>query len=141
MRLLFLILLLANVAAFGYIRFAESRAGADAQNAPLQISPEKMKLLKPGRGAQITVSGASDVKSVTATSTAFIGAWKCDYYSGYEIAYFPDSTFVLHVIQPHQNFFLFGHFTLQGARKSALSNGNRNQIVGPRHCSAWVDNC
>lgn len=49
MRLLFLILLLANVAAFGYIRFAESRAGADAQNALLQISPEKMKLLKPGR--------------------------------------------------------------------------------------------
>lgn len=47
MRLLFLILLLANVAAFGYIRFAESRAGADAQNALLQISPEKMKLLKP----------------------------------------------------------------------------------------------
>jgi SPOR domain len=46
MRLLFLILLLANVAAFGYIRFAESRAGADAQNALLQISPEKMKLLK-----------------------------------------------------------------------------------------------
>ena len=49
MRLLFLILLLANVAAFGYIRFAESRSGADAQNALLQISPEKMKLLKPGR--------------------------------------------------------------------------------------------
>jgi hypothetical protein len=49
MRLLFLILLLANVAAFGYIRIAENRAGADAQNALLQISPEKMKLLKPGR--------------------------------------------------------------------------------------------
>jgi cell division protein FtsN len=48
MRLLFLILLLANVAAFGYIRYAESRAGADAQVALLQISPEKMKLLKPG---------------------------------------------------------------------------------------------
>jgi len=48
MRLLFLILLLANVAAFGYIRYAESRAGADAQIALLQISPEKMKLLKPG---------------------------------------------------------------------------------------------
>src|SRR3990172_9792955 len=48
MRLLFLILLLANVAAFGYIRYAESRAGADAQIALLQISPEKVKLLKPG---------------------------------------------------------------------------------------------
>lgn len=48
MRLLFLVLLLANVAAFGYIRYSESSAGADAQIALLQISPEKMKLLKPG---------------------------------------------------------------------------------------------
>lgn len=48
MRLLFLILLLANVAAFGYIRYVESRAGADAQISMLQISPEKVKLLKAG---------------------------------------------------------------------------------------------
>lgn len=47
MRLLFLILLLANAAAFGYIRYAEGRAGADAQNSLLQISPDKVKLLKP----------------------------------------------------------------------------------------------
>ncbi len=49
MRLLFLILLLANVAAFGYVRYAESRAGADAQIGLLQISPDKVKLLSPGR--------------------------------------------------------------------------------------------
>lgn len=48
MRLLFLILLLANVMAFGYIRYEEGRAGADAQIALLQISPDKVKLLKPG---------------------------------------------------------------------------------------------
>ena len=48
MRLLFLILLLLNAAAFGYIRFAESRTGADNQIALLQIAPDKMKLLKPG---------------------------------------------------------------------------------------------
>ena len=47
MRLLFLILLLANLIAFAYIRYAESRAGVDAQFALLQISPEKVKLLKP----------------------------------------------------------------------------------------------
>ncbi len=47
MRLLFLILLLANLIGFAYIRYAESRAGADAQIAMLQISPEKVKLLKP----------------------------------------------------------------------------------------------
>src|SRR3982750_2165810 len=47
MRLLFLILLLANVAAIGYIRFAERRAGADDQSALLQINPDKVKLLKP----------------------------------------------------------------------------------------------
>ena len=51
MRLLFLVLLLANVAAFGYIRYAESRAGADAQIALLQISPDKVKLLKSGTQA------------------------------------------------------------------------------------------
>lgn len=48
MRLLFLILLLANVVAFAYIRYAEGRPGADAQIALLQISPDKVKLLKPG---------------------------------------------------------------------------------------------
>src|SRR5450759_468755 len=47
MRLLFLILLLANLIGFTYIRYAESRTGAEAQIALLQISPEKVKLLKP----------------------------------------------------------------------------------------------
>ena len=47
MRLLFLLLLLANFIGFAYIRYAESRAGTDAQIALLQISPEKLKLLKP----------------------------------------------------------------------------------------------
>src|SRR5215218_4568096 len=51
MRLLFLILLLLNALAFGYIRFAESRAGADNQLALLQIAPEKMKLVKPAAPA------------------------------------------------------------------------------------------
>lgn len=48
MRLLFFILLLANAAAYHFIRFAESRAGAENQIMLLQIAPEKMKLLKPG---------------------------------------------------------------------------------------------
>lgn len=47
MRMLFLILLLANLVGFAYIRYAENRAGADAQIDLLQISPEKLKLLKP----------------------------------------------------------------------------------------------
>ena len=47
MRLLFLLLLLANVAAFGYIFYAENRVGAGAQIMLLQISPERLKLLKP----------------------------------------------------------------------------------------------
>jgi hypothetical protein len=51
MRLLFLILVLLNALAFGYIRFAESRAGADSQLALLQMAPDKMKLLKPGAPA------------------------------------------------------------------------------------------
>ena len=48
MRLLFLIAVLLNAVAYGYIRFAEGRAGADNQLSLLQIAPEKMKLLKPG---------------------------------------------------------------------------------------------
>lgn len=48
MRLLFLVLLLLNAVAYGYVRFAEGRAGADNQLPLLQIAPEKMKLLKPG---------------------------------------------------------------------------------------------
>jgi SPOR domain len=52
MRLLFLILLLLNAGAFGYIRFAESRAGADNQLMLLQIAPEKMKLIKPAANPQ-----------------------------------------------------------------------------------------
>ena len=48
MRLLFLIILLANAVAFSYIRYAEGRPGADAQITLLQISPEKVKLLKAG---------------------------------------------------------------------------------------------
>lgn len=51
MRLLFLIVLLANVVAFSYLQYAEGRAGADAQIALLQINPEKMKLLKAGAAA------------------------------------------------------------------------------------------
>ena len=46
MRLVFLILLLVNVAVFGYIRYAEQRGAAESQIALLQISPEKLKLLK-----------------------------------------------------------------------------------------------
>ncbi len=46
MRLLFLIFLLANVAAAVYIYSAENSAGADAQIGLLQISPEKVRLLK-----------------------------------------------------------------------------------------------
>ena len=47
MRLLFLILLLCNALAFGFIRFDEGRSGADNQLMMLQIAPEKMVLRKP----------------------------------------------------------------------------------------------
>ena len=48
MRLIFLLAVLANVATFAYIRYAESRPDADAQIALLQISPDKVKLVKAG---------------------------------------------------------------------------------------------
>ena len=51
MRLIFLVLLLLNAAAYGYIRFAEGRAGADNKLPLLQIAPEKMKQLKPATAA------------------------------------------------------------------------------------------
>lgn len=46
MRLLCFLLLFANVAVFAYIYSSERSPGADAQIALLQISPEKLKLLK-----------------------------------------------------------------------------------------------
>jgi hypothetical protein len=48
MRLFFLIVLLANVATFAYIRHTDGRTGADSQIALLQISPDKVKLVKAG---------------------------------------------------------------------------------------------
>mgnify|MGYP006282764123 CR=1 FL=1 len=48
MRTLFLLLLFANVAAFGWIRYTESRPGAEAQIALLQISPDKVRLMNAG---------------------------------------------------------------------------------------------
>ena len=59
MRMLFLILLLANLIGLAYIRYAESRAGADAQIGLLQISPEKLKLLKPRSGEKAPAALAS----------------------------------------------------------------------------------
>ena len=47
MRLLFLIFLLANIGAFAYIRHVESGVGTSVHIPMLQVSPEKLKLLKP----------------------------------------------------------------------------------------------
>lgn len=48
MRIFFLFVLLANVALFAWLNYAESRAGADAQIALLQISPDKVRLVQAG---------------------------------------------------------------------------------------------
>jgi hypothetical protein len=48
MRTFFLLFFLANAATFAYIQYMEGRAGADTQIALLQISPEKVKLVKAG---------------------------------------------------------------------------------------------
>lgn len=50
MRTLFLLMLLVNLGALGYIQYAESRAGGDQQFTLLQINPEKLKLLTLARG-------------------------------------------------------------------------------------------
>lgn len=52
MRLVFLILLLFNVLAYGFIRYEEGRARSDNQLMLLQIAPEKMRLVKPGAQPQ-----------------------------------------------------------------------------------------
>lgn len=48
MRIFFLLVLLANVATFAWLQYAEGRSSADAQIALLQISPDKVKLVKAG---------------------------------------------------------------------------------------------
>jgi hypothetical protein len=74
MRLLFLILLLANVIAYGWIRHAESRAGADAQFPLLQINPEKMRLRKPGEPA----AGRGNAAAQAAPACLEWGAFAAD---------------------------------------------------------------
>ena len=64
MRLVFLLLLLANVAGFGYIRFVDGRVGAASQIPLLQIAPDKIKLLKP------SVQGAGSKDKAGATRPA-----------------------------------------------------------------------
>jgi len=51
MRALFLLLILANLAYFGYSRVALEGAGSGNQVAQLQISPDRIKLLKAAGGA------------------------------------------------------------------------------------------
>ena len=46
MRTIFLFLLLVNMVTFAYLHYAGERPGAEAQIALLQISPEKVKLVK-----------------------------------------------------------------------------------------------
>lgn len=46
MRTIFLFLLLVNMVTFAYLHYAGGRPGAEAQIALLQISPEKVKLVK-----------------------------------------------------------------------------------------------
>ncbi len=48
MRIFFLLVLLANVATFAWLQYAEGRSSADAQIALLQISPDKVRLVKAG---------------------------------------------------------------------------------------------
>jgi hypothetical protein len=57
MRLLLLVLIIANVLAYGYIRFAASRVGSDCQIAGLQINRDKLKLVKPGTPLSLQSDG------------------------------------------------------------------------------------
>jgi hypothetical protein len=68
MRLFFLILLLVNAGAFGYIRFEESRDSAGGQIALLQIAPDKIKLLKSGTLS----SGSKDKGAATRPQPALV---------------------------------------------------------------------
>ena len=68
MRLLFLILLLVSVGAFGYIRFEEGRDAAGGQIALLQIAPDKIKLLKSGTQS----SGTKDKVPATRAQPALV---------------------------------------------------------------------
>jgi hypothetical protein len=56
MRTLFLLLLLANLAFFAYSLTARERALAESAITSLQVSPEKIKPIKPGEGAGAAAS-------------------------------------------------------------------------------------
>lgn len=74
MRLLFLFALLANVATFAYVRYADNRAGVDSQIAMLQISPDKVKLVKAGAVAPAANREKSPLAAVCVEWGAFSAA-------------------------------------------------------------------
>jgi hypothetical protein len=51
MRTVFLLLVLANLGFFAYSLMARERAAAASEITSLQVSPEKIRLIKPGEGA------------------------------------------------------------------------------------------
>jgi len=63
MRLLFFILLFVNAAVFAYVYSSDQRDGAEAQRAQLQVSPEKVRILKGARAGSPQPSNAAAAPS------------------------------------------------------------------------------
>jgi hypothetical protein len=68
MRTLFLLLLLANLAFFAYSLTARERALAESPITSLQVSPEKIRSLKPGEGAAASGNMLSGAPARAATA-------------------------------------------------------------------------
>lgn len=73
MRLLFLLLLLVNVAFYAYTYVARQQAATESQTAQLQINPDKVRLLKSADGAR----GAAPQKTAPASDNAAAAPAAC----------------------------------------------------------------
>lgn len=73
MRLLFLLLLLVNVAFYAYTHVARQQVATESQTAQLQINPDQVRLLKSADGAR----GAAPQKTAPASDGAVAAPAAC----------------------------------------------------------------
>jgi hypothetical protein len=84
MRLLFLLLVLANLAFFAHGQMARERAGAAGRIQALQIHPETIRLVGRGEGASTTIAKATPAPPVASSAPAACLEW--GEFAGGEVA-------------------------------------------------------
>ncbi|MDP1717272.1 MAG: SPOR domain-containing protein [Burkholderiales bacterium] len=85
MRLLFLMLVLANAAFFTYDWVAQQQVAAESQSALLQINPEKIRIIRASGGAAPAITKPA-APAAAAPGTAPAACLEWGYFAGPEVA-------------------------------------------------------